>query len=257
VVVADPSDKLYFSETGPGGHEPVLVWLSDGEFLLSTHCDGGIGVLTLADGQVTELGRDLLDGAVAPDRTRFLARTTDGLAVLDFQIWQRTDFKTGQAARQIAWGTDGQSVYYSTETAANSAALDDLADAARVEAIFGFWPVTATVNTVTLVSLHLPNGQEAVIWQGQGRGIGRIAPAPDGSGLLFSLIPSGLPAIEVFQAGADPVGLREAWPVPQLYWLPAGATAARLLSYSGQPAFAPVTVNAGQPVGMREEEGIL
>jgi hypothetical protein len=58
--------------------------------------------------------------------------------------------------------------------------------------------------------------------------------------VLFSLIPSGLPVIEVFQAGADPLSVREAWPEPGLYWLGTGDSQARLLAYSGQPAFAPV-----------------
>mgnify|MGYP005837517751 CR=1 FL=1 len=238
----DPADRAYFVEAGPGGHDPVLVWLPGDLFLVSLRCDGGLGVLSLADGQITALGADLIDGALAPDRTRFAARTESGIAILDFQTWQRTNLGLGEGVRQIAWSADGETVYVSLERLADSLTLDGAADQARGEEVFGFWPATIRVYDITLAAVDLETRQERTLWRGQGRGIGRIAPAPDGSGVLFTLVPSGTLVAEAFQNGADAFALRENWPVAGLYWLGTGDTTARLLAYSGQPAFAPVTV---------------
>jgi hypothetical protein len=245
VKVSDPADAPYFKETGPNGQDNVLVWLKGERFLFSLRCDGGLGVLSLADQQIIPLGDDFHGGVIAPDYTRFLARTDAGLALLDFTAWERTNLRRGANARQLAWGIDGHTIYYTTETAADSRTLDDPADQARGEDLFGMWPVTITVYDVALVQLDLDLDQETVIWQGQGRGIGRIAPAPDGSGLLFTLIPSSVLLGEVFDTNGDSMAAHETWPEPALYWLPAGGMTAYLLDYSGQPAFAPVTLAPG------------
>jgi hypothetical protein len=241
---SDPADGPYFEEAGPLGQDNVLAWLPDGQFLISTQCDTGLGILNPADGQIVELGADLRGGVMAPDGTRFLARTDTGLAILDFTAWRRTNLPVGANARQLAWGPDGQTAYYSTETLDHGDTLDDPALLSRVGQYFKAWPVSIAVFNVTLVKLDLATSQEAVIWQGQGRGVGRIAPAPDGSGVLFSLIPSSLPLAEVFQSGGDALAVQQAWPQPALYWLPTGSAGAYLMAYSGQPAFAPITVPA-------------
>jgi hypothetical protein len=238
----DPADVTLQRETGAGG---VLVWRPDDTFLVSTGCTQGLGLLDPASGKITELGGDLRGGALSPDGTRFLSHTTNGLAVLDFENWQRTNLNVGPDVQQVAWAADGETVYYSTATLADSVTLDDDADQARGEEFFGFWPVMVGVYDVTLMRVDLATNQQGVLWEGQGRGIGRIAPAPDGSGLLFSLVPSSQPVVEVFRAGGDPLAVREAWPEPALYWLPAGSYTPRLLSYSGQPVFAPVAANVG------------
>jgi hypothetical protein len=218
----------------------VLVWLNGDRFLYSLRCDGGLGVLSLADQQIIPLGDDFHGGVIAPDYSRFLARTDSGLALLDFAAWERTNLTVGAHARQLAWGTDGHTVYYSVETLADSRTLDDPVAQPRGEEVFGMWPVTAAVYNLALVRLDLNTDQETVIWQGQGRAIGRIAPGPDGSGILFSLIPSSVPLAEVFQSGGDSLAVHETQPEPALYWLPTDSPAAYLLAYSGQPAFAPI-----------------
>jgi len=239
----DPADKPYFIETGSNGHTPVLVWLSDDQFLISTQCASGIGLLNPADGKLTPLGDDLIDGTPAPDRKRFVARTASGLAVLDFQTWQRTNLGVGAGVGQIAWGTDGQTVYFSVETRVESVPVEDVNETMAAD-VFGTWPVEIAVYQVSLASVNLTTKQETILWQGQGRGVGRITPAPDGSGVLFSLIGSGLPLLEVFRAGADPVAVESTQPAAALYWLANGSSVAQLMAYAGQPVFAPVTVAA-------------
>jgi hypothetical protein len=239
---SDPADGPYFEEAGPLGQDNVLVWLPDGEFLISTRCDIGLEILDPADGRITDLGADLRGGVVGPDLTHFLARTDTGLSILDFTAWRRTNLPVGATARQLAWGPDGQTAYYSTETLAHSEKLDDPSLLPRVGQFFKAWPMSVAVYDVSLVRVDLTTSQETVIWQGQGRGIGRIAAAPDNSGVLFSLIPSSLPLAEVFQSGGDALAVEQAWPDPALYWLPTGSAGAYLMAYSGQPAFAPITV---------------
>jgi hypothetical protein len=241
----DAADPAYFFEAGPGGRDDVLAWLATDQFLVSTRCDGGLGLLNLADGQITALGDDLIGGALAPDRVRYAARTPDGLAVLDFQNWQRTNFALGPDVRQVAWAVDGSALYFSVETLADSQTLESEADQARGEAVFGFWPVTVSAYNLKLARLDLGTSQETVLWKGQGRGLGRISPAPDGSGVLFCVVPSGARLAEAFRTTDDEAALRAVRPAPALYWLATEDTTARLLAYSSQPVFAPITPVVG------------
>ncbi len=241
---SDPADPPYFEETGPQGVANTLVWLSDQQFLVSTRCDGGLGLLNLADGTVDARFLDVRSGVLSPDRTRFAGRAPQGLAIIDVQSGQRTDLSVGADASQLAWSADGQSVYYSTTRLTDGTLFDKAADEARGQEIFGFWPVQVGVYELVLARVDLATGEKADLWRGQGRAIGRIAPVPDGSGVVFSVISSSVPVAEIFQAGADPTTDYEAWPGPALYLLLNGQTGARLLAYSGAPVFAPVTLNA-------------
>jgi hypothetical protein len=237
----DPADAVYYQEAGPNGQDNVLVWLKENRFLFSLRCDGGLAVLSLDDQQIIPLGDDFHGGVVAPDFTRFLARTDGGLAMLDFVAWERANLNRGEGAGQLAWGVDGQSVYYTTATLADSRTIDDPAGQARGEAMFGMWPVTINVYDLALVRLSLTSDDETVLWRGQGRGIGRIAPAPDGSGILFTVVSSSSLLGEVYDTNGDALAVRQTWPEPALYWLPTDGVTAYLLDYSGQPAFAPIT----------------
>jgi hypothetical protein len=239
---SDPADLTYALEAGPDGFDPVLAWMPDGQFLISTACTGGLGMLNPASSQIADFGADLRGGAMSPDYTRFAARTETGIALLDFTQWERTNLRVGERARQIAWGLDGTSLYYSTETLVEAFSFDDAALQARGQEVFGTWPVSLSAYTLEIARLDLASVKETVIWTGPGRAIGRIVLAPDASGLLFSLIPDSAPLAQVLRSQGDSFAVRAAWPDPVLYWLPAGGASARLLAYSGQPAFAPITV---------------
>lgn len=234
---SDPADAVYVKESGTSADRTALVWLSGERLLVSTGCAGGLGVLMPAEQQIIELGEDLHGGVLSPDRQHLLSLTDSGLAVLDFAEWQRRDISLGTAPQQIAWGLDGQSVYYATATQTDTLTLDDADQAERGEAFFGLWPVTIRVYALTIIQLDLRNDQPTVIWQGRGRGIGSMHPVPDGSGLVFTLVPSSLPMAEVFNGGGDAMALNEARPASVMYWLATGSPTAQLLAYSGQPAF--------------------
>jgi hypothetical protein len=235
----DPADALYHKEIA--GQDRVLAWLPGDRILFTMGCTGGLGVLDASGQQIIELGADLRGGALAPDRMRFLTRAEDGLVILDFNAWERANLRIGPDAQQVAWGPDGQTVYYSSLTLVDSLTLDDPTIQQRGTAIFGAWPVVINVYRLALIQVDLNTKTETLLWQSQGRGIGRIMPAPDGSGVLFSQIPSAVLLGEVFQSGGDALAVHEAWPEPALYWLPAGQPAAHLLAYSSQPTFAPIT----------------
>jgi hypothetical protein len=239
---ADPADDVAAAEAGPGDGAAVLIWLPDGRFVVSTRCAGGLILLTPATGEAQPLDADLLGAALAPDGTRLAARTGESVAVLDLLSGQRDDLPADGAVRALAWTADGAAILYATETPVDRLALDDPAERARAGPAFGRWPVEVGIYDLALVRADVASGAQSLIWRGQGRAVGRIAPAPDGSGVLFSAVPSGLALLEAFRAGGDALALRAAHPQPALYWLAEGAPSAVLLAYAGQPAFAPITV---------------
>jgi hypothetical protein len=238
---SDPADRVFFEQTGP---DTALVWLADGGFLVTTRCGGGLSRLNPADGTLSPLGDDLGCGALAPDGTRYAARSANGIALIDLVSGARSDLGGGPDVGVIAWAADGRAIFYGMATLSDSTTLDDAAQQTRGESVFGTWPVTIQAYDLALVRHDLAANTDVALWHGTGRGIGAIASAPDGSGLLFSLTPSGMVAAEAFRAGANTLDIRQAWPASALYWLPAGGTVPRVMAFSSQPVFAPVTVPA-------------
>ncbi len=237
---------MFAAEAAPGTGAGVLAWLPDGRFLVSTRCAGGLALLDPATGDLQKLADEFLGGVLALDGARVAAWAADRLAVIDLASRARHDWPVDGAVQQVAWAADGTALYVGTGTLAETLTLDD-ADQADGEAVFGRWPVQAHVNDLALIRLDLVTGEQALLWRGQGYAIGRIAPAPDGSGVLFSVVPSSQGLAEAWRAGGDALTLRAASPQAALYWLPTGAPAATLLAYAGQPAFAPVTLPAAAP----------
>ncbi len=244
---ADPADDVAAAEAAPGDGAAVLVWLPDGRFIVSTRCAGGLTLLAPATGETQPLDADLLGAAIAPDGVRLAARSENGITLLDLASEERSDLPADGTVRALAWTVDGAALLYATETLADQVTLDDPEDQPHAETVFGRWPVEVGVYDLALVRVDVASGAQTLIWRGQGRAIGRIAPAPDGSGVLFSVVPSSLALVETFRAGGDALALRAAQPQPALYWLAEGAPSAVLLAYAGQPAFAPVTVTAPTP----------
>ncbi len=242
----DPAADVFTAEAAPGTGAGVLAWLPDGRFLVSTRCAGGLALLDPATGDLQKLDDEFLGGVLALDGARVAAWAADRLAVIDLASGARHDWPVDGAVQQVAWAADGTALYVGTGTLAETLTLDD-ADQADGVTGFGRWPVQVHVNDLALIRLDLVTGEQALLWRGQGYAIGRIAPAPDGSGVLFSVVPSSQGLAEAWRAGGDALTLRAASPQAALYWLPTGAPAATLLAYAGQPAFAPVTLPTAAP----------
>jgi hypothetical protein len=244
---ADPAADVTAAEAASGTGAGVLAWLPDGRFLVSTRCAGGLAWLDPATGDLQELDDDLQGGVVAPAGAHIVAWTADRLAVIDLTGGTRNDWPVDGAVQQVAWAADGTALYIATARLVETLTLDDPADQVDGEAVFGRWPVDVHTNDLALVRLDLATGEQLLLWSGQGYAIGRIAPAPDASGLLFSVVPGSQALVEVWRAGGDALSLRAAYPQAALYWLPASASVARLLAYAGQPAFAPLTLPSTTP----------
>lgn len=247
VVEADPAAEVAAAEAAPGTGPGVLAWLPDGRLLVSTHCAGGLALLTPASGDLQTLDTDLRGGVLAPDGRYLAAWTADRLAVIDLASGARSDWPVDGTVHQIAWAADGAALYVATGVPVERLVLDDETERAQAEPFFGRWPVEVHTNDLVLVRLDLATGEQALLWRGQGYAIGRIAPAPDGSGVLFSVVPGSRALMEVFRAGGDALAVRAAQPQPALFWLSAGASAASLMAYGGQPVFAPITLTPSQP----------
>ncbi len=237
----DPADTLLAREGAVSEAPNTLVWLAEDRFLVSSGCAGGLSYLDPAANRVIELGADLRGGALAPDGQRFAARGAEGIAVLDFGAWQRSDLKLGAGAGALAWSPDGSALYYAAATLIDTVEADDPALAEAGAAQLGGWPVAAGVYDVHLRRIDLASAAATDLWQGTGRGIGRIMPAPDGSGLLFSHVPAAGDWVQAVVGQYEPFALTMSRPTPALYWLPTGSPIAHLLAYSGQPTFAPIS----------------
>ncbi len=244
---ADPAADVSAAEAAPGTGAGVLAWLPDGRFLVSTYCAGGLALLDPATGDLQKLDDEFQGGVVAPDGARVAAWAADRLAVIDLTSGARYDWPVDGAVQQVAWAADGTALYVGTGTLAETQTLDNAADQADGEAVFGRWPVQVHINDLALLRLDPVTGEQALLWRGQGYAIGRIAPAPDGNGVLFSVVPGSQGLVDAWRAGGDALTLRAAYPQAALYWLPTGALTATLLAYAGQPAFAPVTLPVTAP----------
>lgn len=244
---ADPAADVAAAEAAPGTGAGTLAWLPDGRFLVATRCAGGLALLDPTTGDLQKLEDGLQGGVVAPAGTHIAAWTADRLAMIDLTGGARSDWPVDGAVQQVVWAADGTALYIGTATLAEKLTLDDAADRAHGEAVFGRWPVEVHINDLALVRLDPATGEQTLLWRGQGYAIGRIAPSPDASGLLFSVVPGSQALVEAWRAGGDALALRAAYPQAALYWLPQGASVARLLAYAGQPVFAPLTLPSTAP----------
>lgn len=213
----------YEAETGKGGNALVLFWARDGAIYLSAGCDGR-GLLRLRDGVATLVHDQITRVSLSPDQTQALALLTQAgkpvLVRLILASGEVTLIKTVQDPDQAAWGADGQLIVYSTLTLKEEITLDAPVDQERGMATFGTWPYSTAVYQVQLHELNLVTGEDRVRIEADGRGIGRIAPSPDGVGVLFSLVQDDRRLIEAFNNNVPQAELNRLYPETRLYWRP-------------------------------------
>jgi hypothetical protein len=162
------------------------------------------------------------------------------LVEIDVSTGNSTAIELSAPADQAAWSIDGKQIYFSVLTIKTEINLADEADRERGTAQFGEWPFTSTVYDVTLQRLDLASGIAATVFEGEGRGIGRIVAAPDGSGVLFTFIQGDTLLADSFANNVSSVELVRQYPATLLYWLPLPTGAAQLTAMTDAPAWGPL-----------------
>lgn len=243
---ADPAEQLYWSETGLSGNGLLLAWARTGTIYFSLGCDGvGVGQLSASGGDSVVVNDKLRRARLAPDGTELLGiagapNETPGLVRLHLPDGDLNTITTAAPPDQVAWSTDGKSIYYSTATLKDTVTLDDPSMQERGIKAFGIWPFQTKTYDVTLHRIDLTTGVDAPLYTAVGRAVGRIAPSPDGSGVLFTFVEGASELVEAFKSNVSTSDLRRQAPGVALYWLPLPDGQAQLVAVTADPAWGPL-----------------
>lgn len=243
-------DQLYAQESGINGNSPVFEWLAGDRFLYSRACDGGrLTLFDRASGELTEIMPALRRAHLSPDKTRIAGINENGLVVVDLNTLAATEFTVALPPDQVGWDATGTQLFYSSLTKQESLIWNEAASQAQAEHILGVFPFESRLNTITIMQFDTQHKIEIQRWQGVGFAVGRLQGAPDGSGILFSLIPSDRGLLINFANNASPEVISNSTPETELYWLPIVTDpavenpTAQLLAITAQPLFAPPPAN--------------
>lgn len=235
-------EQLYYDETGIEGNGLVFEWLPDGRFLYSPRCDGqGLAVWNPADQTAEVLGENLRRAALSADRTQVAALdANERVVIFNLTTGENAIVPLPETPDQLVWAFDGTRLLYTTRVAGEVVVVDNPELQRSAERLLTHFPYTSELNTVSIHELSIATGISRMIWQGQGYAIGRVLPAPNNGGLIFSLIPSDRNYIQRFIEGVDFTELRLYQPETQIYWLLPSGGDPRLMLISAQPVLAPV-----------------
>lgn len=242
-LTTDISELFYQRETGISGNIPLLKWLPSGSLVFSLSCEGiGLARVNAAGGTPLTINPNVRRVMITPDARNYwaLLPIENGETALISGELGNEAFKPVIAKVQLdqfALSADSRTLYYSELAQKSTTTLDDAAEQERIQASFGVFPLRYTTYTVTLHQLDLGTGQYRVLYTGEGRGIGRILPSPDGSGVLFSLIPTLESMVEAFKANVLAAELRRQVPATRLYWLPNEASIPQLVAITAQASW--------------------
>ncbi|PJF42205.1 MAG: hypothetical protein CUN50_04990 [Candidatus Thermofonsia Clade 1 bacterium] len=216
----DPADQLYWAETGAQGNAALLAWSGEAIYY-SLRC--GIGVARLSGGKSAVLQPELRRAQLAPDGRSLLgivpAESGAELARLNLLTGALERLPLPQSVEQLAWRPDGRGIFFATSALKDQITVSE-GDSARSLALFGAFPLRVALYEIKLWELDLRTGVLTELFSGEGRAIGRIAPSPDGSGMLFSLVQSARRLAEALANNVSLGELRREAPATQLYWLP-------------------------------------
>lgn len=217
----DALEAQLWAEAGIKAERPLLAWVDEKTLLYSIQC--GMGIAQLQDGKDSIIAMGLAGAQLSPDNTQLFGyQDIEGLPMATRYNLTKQEIvtvRTDLPAYQIAWSPDAKAIYYATATEKRVITLDNEVDKTRIEAFFGSFPYTTVVNEVSLRRRELESGAEVELYKAEAYQIGRIAPAPDGSGVLFSVIQSAAAQIEAFNNNVSGGELRRVAPVTQLLWI--------------------------------------
>jgi hypothetical protein len=240
----DPAEQLYWSEVGFGGNEPLLAWSRAGAIYYSLGCDGiGVGQITGSSGSLVH--PELRRARLSPDGSELLgligaASQPPTLARINPQERSTLTITTKAAPDQVAWSADGKTIFYSSAAVKETITLDGDSQRETGLKVFGVWPFETTIYDVALHRIDLATNADTEIYNGIGRAVGHIAPSPDGSGVLFTLIQSASNLVEAFKNNVSDADLKRQAPNVLLYWLPLPGGQAQLLAVTMDPIWGPI-----------------
>jgi hypothetical protein len=251
----DPSAALLATELG----QKRIYWSLSGLIYFNLPCGAGLGQVPALGGAAKILDRSLRQAELAPDESAFIGVLPDGnLAKLQLNSGQVVPLpalpSTVGAATALAWRIDSRGVYVAT--ALVSAQVDGqvlLGEAYSAQLTAQGCCGQLTIYKTGLYQLDLTSNALTALFEAEGLGIGRIAPAPDGSGLLFSFVPDSRPLLEALSNNVSaPAELLRLRPRTMLYWLPAAGGPASLLAMTsaalwGSVGSAPAPTPTGGP----------
>jgi DNA-binding beta-propeller fold protein YncE len=253
-VTGSPAEALYTAETGQSGNRVLLAWGKDGHLYFSLGADGiGLGRID-PGGAVTTINDNIRRISLSPDGREALGVVTvngqDTAVRLTLSDAAQTPVSLTGVPDQLAWSADGKQIYYTLLTPKAALKVDDATQQERITAVFGSFPISGTVHDMQLRALDLASGATVDLFKAEGRGIGRLLPSPDSSGLLFSVVQSDALLVEAFKNNVNGIELRRQFPAVQLYWLGKGQKQPLLLAITtaatwGQLGSAPAPTPTG------------
>lgn len=262
----DPATRLLIKESGGvDDHPTVLLWAGDGYIYYSLRCGLGLGRIRETGGSPETFVTDLYHPTLSPDGQFLLGLinqptpTLVRLSLADPKPIILLEAPEGNVITALAWGIEGRSIFYATAALKEEIAADDPLEQDRGKTAFGAWGFKVGVYDVSLYQVNLENSVAQQIFNAVGRGIGRIAPSPDGSGVLFTFVGSAAPMLDAFLNNVSAGELARLAPATQMYWLPTlrgGVGTAGLIAISGSPVWGPVgSAPAPTPTGGPSKAG--
>ncbi len=205
----------------PDGNTLALEWLSANVLLVAADCDGtGLSVLDVAASTVTPLAG--LSGttriALAADKSALAGISSSGIVVMTLANQQ--SHVVPVKADRVAWAADGRTLYYTTRVISSLPTPNAAATIAGTPLPVSTIVANVTRYDLTLHQYNLLSSQDSTIYSGQGFAISRVSPAPDGSGLLFTVIQDdSMLLVAAPQNGASSANSLLKQPLAQVYWL--------------------------------------
>lgn len=235
---ADPADAVYNRETGFMGNALTTVWLDTNTLLVTPACTGaGLIKLDMTTGTTTELDMNITRVSLNNDATLAVGLSgnvndSQDLILLDLATGTRqpVSHSINGTPDQVAWSADNAALLVSTVDVAERLLRSGTQE-------------TFTVYTVRLWEVDLASGNTTLHFEQQGRGIGGLSPAEDGS-VIFSFVEDARNWLNAVESGADTAAQRSAAPASWLLHLQPGGTVTRL-GNGGQPSLQPA-----QPVAV-------
>ena len=152
----------------------------------------GVALYDLTAQEDVLLDVQLSQVVVSPDRTRLLGVKDNTLTLIDLQTQMLTPLATTGTPEQVAWGAPGtDDVFYSTVTPLDRQIELTEQEAQEIMAILGFGdPAQFLLYEVSIRRLNIATAIDTEIYRQEAYAVGRMMAVPDGSGLVFSIVPN-------------------------------------------------------------------